>query len=63
MSSADQRQYVLIQALNEVSDANLVAGRCHIAARRRASGLRLTDFQAAATASCHVVIAAARSTR
>jgi hypothetical protein len=28
-----------------------------------ASGLRLTDFQAAATASRHVVIAAARCTR
>src|SRR5271165_5426412 len=34
--------------------------RCHV---KSASGLRLTDFQAAATASRHVVIAAARSTR
>jgi len=34
--------------------------RCHA---KSASGLRLTDFQAAATASRHVVIAAARSTR
>ena len=33
MSSAGLRRYVLIQALNEVSDANLVAGRCHIAAQ------------------------------
>ena len=36
---------------------------CHVAMRRGASALRLTDFQAAATASRHVVIAAARSTR
>ncbi len=34
--------------------------RCHA---KSASGLRLTDFQAAATASRHVVIAASRSTR
>ena len=34
--------------------------RCHA---KSARGLRLTDFQAAATASRHVVIAAARSTR
>ena len=34
--------------------------RCHA---KSASGLGLTDFQAAATASRHVVIAAARSTR
>ena len=34
--------------------------RCHA---KSASGLRLTDFQAAATASRHVVIGAARSTR
>ena len=34
--------------------------RCHA---KSASGLRLTHFQAAATASRHVVIAAARSTR
>jgi len=37
-------------------------GHCHVAVRRRERGLRLTDFQAAATASRHVVIAAARST-
>ena len=34
--------------------------RCHA---KSARGLRLTHFQAAATASRHVVIAAARSTR
>jgi IS30 family transposase len=34
--------------------------RCHA---KSASGLGLTDFQAAVTASRHVVIAAARSTR
>ena len=38
----------------------LALSRCHA---KSASGPRLTDFQAAATASCHVVIAAARSTR
>ena len=38
----------------------LALSRCHA---KSASGLRLTDFQAAATASRHVVIAAARSTR
>jgi hypothetical protein len=38
----------------------LALSRCHA---KSASGLGLTDFQAAATASRHVVIAAARSTR
>ncbi len=38
----------------------LALSRCHA---KSASGLRLMDFQAAATASRHVVIAAARSTR
>src|SRR5947209_5646801 len=36
--------------------------RCHVAVRRRERPT-LTDFQAATTASRHVVIAAARSTR
>ena len=40
--------------------AGQALSRCHA---KSASGLRLTDFQAAATASRHVVIAAARSTR
>ena len=38
----------------------MALSRCHA---KSARGLRLTDFQAAATASRHVVIAAARSTR
>ncbi len=43
--------------------AYLRDGRCHVAMRKARAGLRLTHFQAAATASRHVVIAAARSTR
>ena len=38
----------------------MALSRCHA---KSASGPGLTDFQAAATASRHVVIAAARSTR
>ncbi len=46
-----------------IEAAQLALGRCHVAMAKSTRGLRLTHFQAAATASRHVVIAAARSTR
>src|SRR5208283_400989 len=50
-----------VSMLRDFASATRTAlSRCHA---KSASGLRLTHFQAAATASRHVVIAAARSTR
>ena len=53
-------RFAVRAAPHEQDLAQGALSRCHA---KSASGLRLTDFQAAATASRHVIIAAARSTR
>ena len=54
------RLHVGVEVRRRPRPSEVALSRCHA---KSASGLGLTDFQAAATASRHAVIAAARSTR